>query len=190
MSLRRWQLVSLALGVAAAGFLPTLAFSSPRSLEATTTIGLVIGTQTTALSAAQLEATVYHLAGSKLKGATIVMTVDGKTTTVGTAAAYKAFIVKAHQNAAASIIRGILPDVESYFADNVGTRNDPDRNPLTRGYAGMTAAILRHRYDEGLSLNHSTVVRASSRSYCVQGTVQNEAAFKNGPSAPIKIGRC
>ena len=188
--MRRWQIIVVVVGVAAAGFLPTLAFSATASSRSTTTIGLVIGTQTTAYSAAQLQNTVYHLTGSKLKAATIIITVNGKTTTVGTAAAYKSFIIRAHQAAASNIIRGMLPDVESYNADNVGTANDVDHNPATHGYAGMTILILRHRYDPALSLRQATVVRATRTGYCVQATVKNEAAFKNGPAAPITLGRC
>ena len=147
MSLRRWQLVALTVGIGAAGFLPTLALSSTASTRSTTTIGLVVGTRTTALSAGRLESTVYNLTGSKLKSATIFVTVNGKTRAVGKAAAYKAFIIRAYQARATNRIRSVLPDVESYNADNVGTPGDVDRDASTRGYAGMTMAILRQRYD-------------------------------------------
>lgn len=188
--MRRWQLIVLIVGVAAAGFLPTLAFSSSASKRSTTTIGLVIGTQTTTLSAAQLENTVAHLTGSRLKAATIVVTVNGTTTAVGTATAYKAFMIRAHQSAATNNIRAMLPDVESYNADNVGTAADADHNRATHGYAGMTIAILRHRYDTTLSFRGDTIVRTTRTSYCVQATVKGETAFKNGPAARITIGRC
>jgi hypothetical protein len=190
MSLRRWQLIALALGIAAAGFLPTLGFSSTTSTTSTTTIGLVVGTQTTTLSAAKLESTVYQLTGRKLRSVTIVITVDGKTAAVGPATAYKAFIIRAHQATATNHLRTVLPDVESYNADNVGARNDPDRNASTRGYAGMTMTILRDRYDATLSLRAIDIVRTTRTGYCLQAAVMREVVFKNGPAALFKLGRC
>ncbi len=190
MSLRRWQLIALTLGIAVAGFLPTLAFSSTTSTRGTTTIGLVVGTQTTTLSAAKLESVVYQLTGSPLRSTTIVVTVNGKTTVVGTATSYKAFIIRAHQATATNRIRMVLPDVESYNADNVGTRNDPDRNSSTHGYAGMTMAILRDRYDRSLALGSVDVVRTTRTGYCLQAAVEREVVFKNGPRALFKLGRC
>jgi type IV secretory pathway TrbF-like protein len=190
MSLRRWQLVALTVGVGAAGLLPALALSSTASTRSTTTIGLVVGTRTTPLSAGQLESTVYNLTGSKLKSATIVVTVNGKTRAVGKASAYKAFIIRAYQAGATNRIRSVLPDVESYNADNVGTPGDVDRDPATRGYAGMTMAILRRRYDTALQTRGASVVRATSTSYCVQATVKRETTHKNGPAAQFELGRC
>jgi hypothetical protein len=190
MSLRRWQLIALALGIAAAGFLPTLAFSSTTATKSTTTIGLVFGTQTTTLSAAELEHTVYQLSGSKLRSATIVVTVNGKTAAAGPATAYKAFIIRAHQATATNRLRAVLPDVESYNADNVGRRNDADRNASTRGYAGMTMTILRDRYYATLALGAIDIVRATRTGYCLQAAVKREAVFKNGPAALFRLGRC
>ena len=189
MSIRRWQLIALALGIAVAGFLPTLALSSTTSAKGTTTIGLVYGTQTTTLSAAKLESTVYDLTGSRLRSATIVVTVNGKTA-VGPATAYKAFIIRAHQATATNRIRAVLPDVESYNADNVGTRNDADRTASTRGYAGMTMTILRARYDAALALSAIDIVRTTRLGYCLQAAVKREVVSKNGPAAQFKLGRC
>jgi hypothetical protein len=190
MSLRRWQLVVLILGIAVAGFLPTLAFSSSTSTRSTTTIGLVIGTQTTTLSESQLETVVTHLTGSKLRSATIVLSVNGQIKGVGSAASYKAFMLRAREATAENLIRSMLPDVESYNADNVGTSTDIDRNAATHGYAGMTITILRHRYDSSLPAREDSVVRSARTTYCVQATFKGETASKNGPAAPIKAGRC
>jgi hypothetical protein len=190
MSLRRWQLIALALGLAVAGFLPTLAFSSPSAPKGSTTISLVRGTQTTTLSAKELERTVYHLSGSKLRSTTIVITVNGKTRAAGPATKYKAFIIRAHLALATNRLRAVLPDVESYYADNVGTRNDPDRNASTQGYAGMTMTILRDRYFLTLPINAVDIVRATRKSYCLEAAVQREVVFKNGPAALFLLGRC
>jgi len=190
MSLRRWQLIALALGLAVAGFLPTLAFSSPTATKGTTTISLVLGTQTTTLSAKELERTVYQLSGSKLRSATIVITVNGKTAAAGPATKYKAFIIRTHLATATNRLRAVLPDVESYDADNVGKPNDADRNASTRGYAGMTMAILRDRYYLTLALSAVDIVRATRTGYCLQAAVQREVVFKNGPAALFLLGRC
>lgn len=190
MSLRRWQLAALALGLAVAGFLPTLAFSSTTAAKGTTTISLVLGTQTTTLTAKELESTVYQLSGSKLRSATIVITVNGKTAAAGPATKYKAFIIRTHLATATNRLRAVLPDVESYDADNVGKRNDADRNASTRGYAGMTMTILRDRYYLTFAVTAVDIVRATRTTYCLQAAVQREVVFKNGPTALFRLGRC
>jgi hypothetical protein len=190
MSLRRWQLIALALGLAVAGFLPTLAFSSPAAPKGSTTISLVRGTQTTTLSAKELERTVYRLSGSKLKSTTIVITVNGKTAAAGPATKYKAFIIRSHLAIATNRLRAVLPDVEAYNADNVGKRNDADRNASTRGYAGMTMTILRDRYYLTFPVSAVDIVRATRTGYCLQAAVQREVVFKNGPAALFRLGRC
>jgi hypothetical protein len=190
MSLRRWQLIALALGLAVAGFLPTLAFSSTTATKGTTTISLVLGTQTTTLSAKELESTVYQLSGSKLRSATIVITVNGKTAAAGPASKYKAFIIRSHLATATNRLRAVLPEVESYNADNVGKHNDADRNASTRGYAGLTMTILRDRYYLTLPLSSIDIVRATRTDYCLQAAVEREVVFKNGPAALFRLGRC
>jgi type IV pilus assembly protein PilA len=84
---------------------------------------------------------------------------------------YLSFKDRANKSAAQANIRAILPDVESYNADNVpaGT-SDPDA-PLApgvvgagsatdNGYSGMTVAIIKLAYDQafpaGVWVNTST----------------------------------
>jgi prepilin-type N-terminal cleavage/methylation domain-containing protein len=72
---------------------------------------------------------------------------------------YLSFKDRANKSAAQANIRAILPDVESYNADNVpaGT-SDPDApgakglvgsgDATDNGYTGMTVAIIRAAYDQ------------------------------------------
>ena len=66
---------------------------------------------------------------------------------------YLSFKDRANKSAAQANVRAVLPDVESYNADNTvgNTTNDPDAATDTThsnsGYQGMTAAILTATYD-------------------------------------------
>src|SRR5258705_13060185 len=72
---------------------------------------------------------------------------------------YLSFKARANKSAAQANIRAVLPDVESYNADNVpaGT-SDPNMtgapglvnaaDATDSGYTGMTVAILRAAYDQ------------------------------------------
>src|SRR5437879_10192039 len=58
---------------------------------------------------------------------------------------------RANKSAAQANVRAVLPDVESYNADNVpGGTSDPDAATSTAdsGYQGMTAAELKTSYDQ------------------------------------------
>jgi prepilin-type N-terminal cleavage/methylation domain-containing protein len=73
---------------------------------------------------------------------------------------YLSFKDRADKSAAQANVRAVLPDVESYNADNVpGGTNDPNKtgapgvvaanaSTTDAGYAGMTAAILKAAYDQ------------------------------------------
>src|ERR1700726_3383196 len=63
---------------------------------------------------------------------------------------YLGFKDRANKSAAQANVRAVLPDVESYNADNVaGGTSDPDAAVSTsdNGYQGMTAAELKTSYD-------------------------------------------
>jgi type IV pilus assembly protein PilA len=72
---------------------------------------------------------------------------------------YLSFKDRADKSAAQANVRAVLPDVESYNADNVPnaqTSNDPDYNGTDAAgtgtnadssYTGMTAANLKSKYD-------------------------------------------
>ena len=67
---------------------------------------------------------------------------------------YLSFKDRANKSAAQANVRAVLPDVESYNADNTvgNTTNDPDAATDTThsnsGYQGMTAALLKSDYDQ------------------------------------------
>ena len=73
---------------------------------------------------------------------------------------YLSFKDRANKSAAQANIRAVLPDIESYNADNtvgaaVGTdpdgsvTGDPDITAhATKGYEGMTATLLKRQYDQ------------------------------------------
>src|SRR5690242_8949302 len=67
---------------------------------------------------------------------------------------YLSFKDRANKSAAQANIRAVLPDIESYNADNTvgNTTNDPDGATDTThsdsGYQGMTATLLKSTYDQ------------------------------------------
>src|SRR5467141_2281697 len=66
---------------------------------------------------------------------------------------YLSFKDRANKSAAQANVRAVLPDVESYNADNVPgapATSDPDftTSNADNGYQGMTAAELKTTYDQ------------------------------------------
>src|ERR1035437_8703567 len=66
---------------------------------------------------------------------------------------YLSFKDRANKSAAQANVRAVLPDVESYNADNVAgapAASDPDfaTSNADNGYQGMTAAELKTSYDQ------------------------------------------
>jgi hypothetical protein len=55
------------------------------------------------------------------------------------------------------------------------------------GYAGMTVDALRG-YDR--RIQYVTVVRADASTYCLESTIGDRSAFKNGPEAQVFLGTC
>src|SRR5689334_24689646 len=103
---------------------------------------------------------------------------------------YLSFKDRANKSAAQANVRAVLPDIESYNADNTvgNTTNDPDGATDTThadsGYTGMTAALLKSTYDQAFPssvfVNPSdtgfptatglTGVTPSATNYCVIST--------------------
>jgi type IV pilus assembly protein PilA len=124
---------------------------------------------------------------------------------------YLSFKDRADKSAAQANVRAVLPDVESYNADNVpGGLNDPNKtgapgvvaanaSATDAGYAGMTKAILTAAYDQAFP---STVwvaptdatpptgvtipAPASPATYCVVAQSGNWYGYKLGPAGQIK----
>ena len=110
---------------------------------------------------------------------------------------YLSFKDRANNTAAAAAIRTIVPDIESYNADNYpGSPNDPD--PLTSttdaGYSGLTMDILKTKYDASLVVAKyqwtptAWTGTASATDYCIEAFVGNKVAAKHGPDGPITAG--
>jgi type IV pilus assembly protein PilA len=128
---------------------------------------------------------------------------------------YLSFKDRANKSAAQANIRAVLPDIESYNADNTvgNTTNDPDGATDTThansGYTGMTAALLKSTYDQAfppavwivpaVDASSATGVAAptgagitaagspSTTNYCVVAQNGNYYAWKRGPGGTIKV---
>jgi type II secretion system protein G len=117
---------------------------------------------------------------------------------------------RADKSAAQANVRAVLPDVESYNADNVpGGQNDPNKtgapgvvtanaSATDAGYAGMTKAILTAAYDQAfptsvwVSPTDATpptgvtiTAPASPATYCIVAQSGNWYAYKLGPAGQI-----
>ena len=84
---------------------------------------------------------------------------------------YLSFKDRANKSAAQANVRAVLPDVESYNADNTvgNTTNDPDAATDTThsnsGYQGMTAALLKSDYDQAFPPS-VWIIGAGGRNRC------------------------
>jgi prepilin-type N-terminal cleavage/methylation domain-containing protein len=124
---------------------------------------------------------------------------------------YLSFKDRANKSAAQANIRAVLPDVESYNADNVpaGTA-DPNmvgapgvlvgsESAVDNGYTGMTVAIIKAAYDQafpaGVWVNTTdllkpagvTFVAATATNYCIVSQNGNWYAWKLGPGGILKV---
>src|SRR5947208_5136611 len=63
---------------------------------------------------------------------------------------YPTLFRPANKSAAQSDVRALVPSVESFNADNVGTTTDADATQGTTGYQGMTLSLLT-QYDQSLT---------------------------------------
>src|SRR5438874_361992 len=124
---------------------------------------------------------------------------------------YLSFKDRANKSAAQANVRAVLPDVESYNADNVpGGTSDPDAATSTAdsGYQGMTAAELKTSYDQafptavwiiGSADVSATPVAAptgtgitavgapTTTNYCIVSQNGSWYGYKVGPGGLIKV---
>jgi type IV pilus assembly protein PilA len=124
---------------------------------------------------------------------------------------YLSFKDRANKSAAQANIRAVLPDIESYNADNTvgNTTNDPDGATDTghanSGYTGMTSALLKSNYDQAFppavwvaaSVDvaatamptgfNALAVAPTATTYCVIAQNGNYYAWKLGPGGQIKV---
>jgi type IV pilus assembly protein PilA len=124
---------------------------------------------------------------------------------------YLSFKDRADKSAAQANVRAVLPDVESYNADNVpGGANDPNKtgapglgtgtaSATDSGYAGMSKSILTAAYDQAFPASVwvapgdtafptgvTGVAPAAPATYCVVAQSGNWFAWKKGPGGAIK----
>jgi type IV pilus assembly protein PilA len=113
---------------------------------------------------------------------------------------YLSFKDRADKSSAQANVRAVLPDVESYNADNVpGGANDPNTVTTDSGYDGMTKALLTSKYDAafpttvwvnsgdaGKPASVTIPTPAAPSTYCIVSQSGNWYAWKLGPSGQIK----
>jgi len=129
---------------------------------------------------------------------------------------YLSFKDRANKAAAQANIRAVLPDVESYNADNqpagLADPNKPGAPGVVgagdasdSGYTGMTVAIIKAAYDQafptgvwintlaadaaaGATLPTGVVpVAATATNYCIISQNGNWMAWKLGPGGTLKV---
>jgi type IV pilus assembly protein PilA len=122
---------------------------------------------------------------------------------------YLSFKDRANKSAAQANVRAVLPDIESYNADNTpgapaGT--DPDASTTDAGYQGMTAALLKTKYDQAFPSSvwvfpgdatttgaptgaGITAVGTTAVDYCVVSQNGSWYAWKWGPGGQILVGQ-
>ena len=129
---------------------------------------------------------------------------------------YLSFKDRANKSAAQANIRAVLPDVESYNADNVPAGPvDPNKpsapgvvgagDAADNGYTGMTVAIIKAAYDQafptGVWVNSVgadaaagatmptgvTAVTATATDYCIISQNGNWLAWKKGPGGTLQV---
>jgi len=120
---------------------------------------------------------------------------------------YLSFKDRANKSAAEANVRAVLPDVESYNADNVPgapSTSDPDftTSNTDSGYSGMTALELKTSYDQAFpssvwvasgdtgfpaGVTAVTPVGGATPNYCILSQNGNWYAWKLGPGGIIKV---
>ena len=124
---------------------------------------------------------------------------------------YLSFKDRANKSAAQANVRAVLPDVESYNADNVAgalAASDPDfaTSNADNGYQGMTATELKTTYDQafpsavwiigstdvngtaapvGAGITAAGVPTATN--YCIVSQNGSWYAWKHGPGGTISV---
>jgi type IV pilus assembly protein PilA len=114
---------------------------------------------------------------------------------------YLSFKDRANKTAAAASLSGVVPDIESYAADNyAGSPTDPDSSTSTTdsGYAGLTFTILKSNYDGSIVTSKYTwdpgtwappTGSTTSTDYCVYTVVGVWYAAKHGPDGTTTSGK-
>jgi type II secretory pathway pseudopilin PulG len=93
----------------------------------------------------------------------------------------------AEEVAAKTNLRNTVPAIEAWRADNTGTAFDVDGLAGTRGYEGMTLALLRSNYSAGLGAVDVPAAGfvLTETDYCISSTVGVYTFFKHGPDGEL-----
>ena len=105
---------------------------------------------------------------------------------------YLGFKDRADKGAAQANVRALLPALETYNSDNVGSSTDADADAATVGYevkASSTLLTELKDIDQSIDNSAGTLLEATgtSSSYCVQAKSGKYYAHKAGPAAPIIV---
>jgi type IV pilus assembly protein PilA len=121
---------------------------------------------------------------------------------------YLSFKDRANKSAAEANVRAVLPDIESYNADNTpggATSQDPNWNGTDAvgvgtnadaGYTGMTSVNLKAKYDQafpaavwiaGETGAPVALPVTSATDYCVVSQNGNWYSYKHGPGGLITV---
>ena len=90
---------------------------------------------------------------------------------------YLSFKGRANDAAAKANVRSVIPDIESYFADN-------------NTYVGMTLDSLKSSYDQALDTSKYTLKSLTATNYCIDSTSGSSTWSKAGPASAIASGAC
>jgi len=115
---------------------------------------------------------------------------------------YLSFKDRANKTAASANLNALIPDIESYNADNYSgapSTQDPDfaTSNTDSGYDGLTPTILKNVYDGSIVPANYTwdtgwtvpVGETTATNYCIYTRVGNWYAAKHGPNVPITTGK-
>ncbi|HEY7538431.1 MAG TPA: type II secretion system protein [Gaiellaceae bacterium] len=103
------------------------------------------------------------------------------------------FQAKAADASAKENIRIAVPAARAFADDNVGAKGDADNKKNTTGYKGMTVALLRAKYDPGLSPTLKVVSsKTNATQFCLADTVRSRSWSLLGPAQPTfhKNAKC
>jgi len=118
---------------------------------------------------------------------------------------YLSFKDRANKSAAQANVRAVLPDVESYNADNTpgaGSATDPNfaSSSLDSGYQGMTSTLLKTKYDQAFpasvwvfgetgapAATGTGAVAPTATDYCIISQNGSWYAWKHGPGGTISV---
>jgi type IV pilus assembly protein PilA len=102
---------------------------------------------------------------------------------------YLSFKDRANKSAAQANVRSLVPSVESWNADNDGTAADIDASTATKGYQGMTMALLNSNYDQSIDTTAGVynISMLAATDYCVYTSKGGWTAYKHGPAGTIGV---